>query len=292
MKIKVGDELTIKSKFSKRTITYFSGYERVAHLIGKKVKVVEVGDNGVQIDIDEGLHYWDLVMFEEFDVWLEDVLDKHVQWLKKEKGGECANFSGVNLSYVDLSFTDLRKADLHDANLYMADLYGADLYKANLSSVNFFMADLRYADFNNADLSYSNLSYSDLKYSNLNDANLSNADLYMSDLNCASLHGANLSNADLDCIELYKTLLYNTKMCDNDGHEIEVEKFMHITPIGSRKDETQIIITKDNKILIKCGCFFDYIDKFEEAVHEEHKGNKFEKQYMIVIELAKAMLEG
>lgn len=78
---------------------------------------------------------------------------------------------------------------------------------------------------------------------------------------------------------------------DREGNEVKIEKIMSIGPIGSRNDITMVYFTTDKKALVKCGCFYDYLDKFEKAVHRTHAGNQYEKQYMALIELAKTMME-
>ena len=83
---------------------------------------------------------------------LKIILDKHLKWLRNEKGGERAN-----LRECDLSWSNLR-----DANLCSADLRGSNLHSSNLCE-----CDLRDADLRNTNLSYTNLHY----------ANLCNADL-------------------------------------------------------------------------------------------------------------------
>lgn len=57
--------------------------------------------------------------------------------------------------------------------------------------------------------------------------------------------------------------------------------------IGSRNDTTQFWLLTDNTILVHCGCFCDTLDKFVERVKETHGNNKYAKQYMSAIELAK-----
>ena len=69
---------------------------------------------------------------------LQEILDKHKEWLNYEKGGECANLSGADLRGADLRYADLRGADLRYADLRYADLRGADLRCASLIG-----ADLR-----------------------------------------------------------------------------------------------------------------------------------------------------
>ena len=112
-------------------------------------------------------------------------------------------------------------------------------------------------------------------------ANLYGADLRGADLRDADLRDANLRGADL----------YGAEIKDREGNEVKIEKIMSIGPIGSRNDITMVYFTTDKKALVKCGCFYDYLDKFETAVHRTHAGNQYEKQYMALIELAKTMME-
>ena len=77
---------------------------------------------------------------------LNEILDKHGQWLRKEDEGERADLSYANLCSANLSYADLRYADLRSA-------------------------DLRYANLSYADLRYADLRYADLRYADLTDAN-------------------------------------------------------------------------------------------------------------------------
>ena len=77
---------------------------------------------------------------------LKEILEKHLKFIRSEKGGEQAdlwganlsraNFSGANLSGADLWGADLRGADLRDANLLGADLRDANLLGAHLRGAN------------------------------------------------------------------------------------------------------------------------------------------------------------
>ena len=125
-----------------------------------------------------------------------------------------------------------------------------------------------------------------LRGADLRGANLRGAELYGANLRCADLYGAELYGADLRCAELR-----GAEIKDREGNEVKIEKIMSIGPIGSRNDITMVYFTTDKKALVKCGCFYDYLDKFEKAVHRTHAGNQYEKQYMALIELAKTMME-
>lgn len=94
---------------------------------------------------------------------LEEVLTKHLKWLRKENGGERADLSGSDLRGADLSYSHLAcanmsGADLSGANLHMAQLAFADLSGANLTGADLSCADLRYVDLLHANLTGANLS--------------------------------------------------------------------------------------------------------------------------------------
>lgn len=59
--------------------------------------------------------------------------------------------------------------------------------------------------------------------------------------------------------------------------------------IGSEKRKTYFF-KGDNGYFVRAGCFFDTFDVFMERVHLEYAGTKFEKEYVLAIELAKAVL--
>ena len=98
---------------------------------------------------------------------IKSIIELHVKWLQREKGGVRADLSSADLSYADLSSANLRYADLSYADLSSADLRSANLRYADLSS----------ADLSSANLSYADLSYADLRYADLSSANLSSANL-------------------------------------------------------------------------------------------------------------------
>jgi hypothetical protein len=127
---------------------------------------------------------------------IKEVLEKHLDWLNDENGGEVANLNGA-----DLHGANLRGADLREAYLREANLYGANLGRANLNGAN-----LREADLRGAYLQWANFSGA-----NLNEANLNGANLYK-----ANLSGANLSGA----IGLLSSAEYMQQnfICDDNGY--------------------------------------------------------------------------
>ena len=75
---------------------------------------------------------------------LKDILDKHLKWLKGEKGGERADLSGAYLSGAYLSRADLSGAYLSGADLSGAYLSGADLSRAYLSRADLSGAKIKF----------------------------------------------------------------------------------------------------------------------------------------------------
>jgi len=77
---------------------------------------------------------------------LSEILLKHKKWLVGEKGGSCADLSGVDLSGADLSGANLSGANLYKADLSGVNLSGASLYKADLSGADLSGAEgIKYA---------------------------------------------------------------------------------------------------------------------------------------------------
>ena len=101
---------------------------------------------------------------------IENILKKHLMWLRNEDGGERANLYDANLYDANLINANLRHADLRGANLTGANLSDTDLRDANLWGANLSDADLRGAN---------------LRGANLSSADLSDANLYGANMFCA-----------------------------------------------------------------------------------------------------------
>ena len=270
MKIEAGMKLTVRKDLTKGYCGKTYVTDEMAAMSGETVEVSRVCESG-KIELKGIGFYWTASMFEEFTEWIKEVLNNHLKWLKNDPAGRRANLYGADLYGANLRGADLRGAVLYGANLRGANLRGAVLYGANLYDADLYGADLRGADLRGADL-----------YG----ADLRGADLYGADLRGADLRGADLRGADLRGADLR-----GAEIKDREGNEVKIEKIMSIGPIGSRNDITMVYFTTDKKALVKCGCFYDYLDKFEKAVHRTHAGNQYEKQYMALIELAKTMME-
>lgn len=64
-----------------------------------------------------------------------------------------------------------------------------------------------------------------------------------------------------------------------------------IGPIGSRNDYTTFCRSKDNDIIVKCGCFNGNILEFLEKVNETHGNNKYAAEYRAAAEIAKIHID-
>ena len=84
--------------------------------------------------------------------------------------------------------------------------------------------------------------------------------------------------------------VYGDAKIGPEGYINSIDSYITIGPIGSRDDYTTFYLDKDRNIWVKCGCFNDTIDKFKEEVIKVHKDNKYAKQYLAAIELAKIKL--
>jgi hypothetical protein len=93
---------------------------------------------------------------------LNEILQKHSDWLDGIEGGVKADLSGADLENADLRGTNLSGADLYNANLENADLRGTNLSGADLVDAYLIDADLENANLVDADLSGANLENANL----------------------------------------------------------------------------------------------------------------------------------
>lgn len=78
------------------------------------------------------------------------------------------------------------------------------------------------------------------------------------------------------------------KRCSfEEEHEANELPFVRINNIGSRMDGCYIYNFKKG-IYVRSGCFFGTEQEFIEAVEKKHAGTKYETQYKLALQLAKA----
>ena len=86
------------------------------------------------------------------------------------------------------------------------------------------------------------------------------------------------------------------QVCDSahvcgDARISSVFDYLYFRGFGREARPTTIFRTKDNTIMVKCGCFEGDLQQFEKQVHITHAGTKHEKEYMGVIASARAHFE-
>lgn len=78
---------------------------------------------------------------------------------------------------------------------------------------------------------------------------------------------------------------------DNHAKIKDKSQWFVVENVGSRNDNITFYET-DNVIYANVGCFSGTLDEFIKQVKITHKGNKFEKEYLQMAELAKVKLGG
>ena len=104
------------------------------------------------------------------------------------------------------------------------------------------------------------------------------------DLSDADLSGAYLSGADLRDAYLRGDYLREWGKLQSNSDVLIVGA------IGSRNGYTTIFHT-DKGVFVQCGCFKGTLDEFELKVKETHHGNNHERDYLALIQFAKAKFE-
>ena len=84
----------------------------------------------------------------------------------------------------------------------------------------------------------------------------------------------------------------DARVCGNawvcgDARVCDTRHYLNLGPIGSRNGYTTIYRDKNKKAIVVCGCFHGDLDSFERAVHKTHAGEKYEAEYMALIQLAR-----
>ena len=199
---------------------------------------------------------------------LQDILERHSQWLRGSRHGKCAdltcdNLRGANLSSANLSSTDLTDADLTDANLTDANLTDANLRRTKLRRAN-------------------------LTDANLRRANLSSANLRCADLTCADLTGANLTDANLRCVDLT-----DANLTDANLRYIRGSATAGLIVVQT---EYHSVIDLRNQVLA-FGCEQHSLADWPRVVvllcheHEPKRAAYFEAEILSIIKFAQAMVE-
>ena len=78
------------------------------------------------------------------------------------------------------------------------------------------------------------------------------------------------------------------EQCSHEG--LTNSEYFAFDRIGSEKRKTYFF-QADEGMHVRAGCFFGTLDKFIEQVKETHGGTKYEKEYLMAVELAKVHFE-
>ena len=81
--------------------------------------------------------------------------------------------------------------------------------------------------------------------------------------------------------------VYNHTLIYEDAKIKSNNDFCSFINFGSANNETTFFRTKGNGVLVYCGCFSGTLQEFVDRVKETHKGTKYEKEYLTVVELVK-----
>ena len=103
----------------------------------------------------------------------------------------------------------------------------------------------------------------------------------------AYLGGANLGDANLRGANLGGANLGGADLGGEWGELQSSSDVLIVGPIGSRNDYTTIYHT-DKGIFVRCGCFSGTLSEFSEKVKETHGESKHAKDYLALIDFAKA----
>ena len=88
-------------------------------------------------------------------------------------------------------------------------------------------------------------------------------------------------------VEVINSFVFGSTVIRGDAYITSTRDWASVVSFGSRDDSTTFFCCKDGKIRVACGCFFGTIKEFKKRVKEQHSDDKFEKEYLELIELMK-----
>ena len=78
----------------------------------------------------------------------------------------------------------------------------------------------------------------------------------------------------------------NAKVCDN-ARVCGNADYITIKGLGSRYRDTTIFKTRNEDVVVRCGCFYGTLTEFVNEVGITHGDSKYAKEYLALVELAK-----
>lgn len=87
-------------------------------------------------------------------------------------------------------------------------------------------------------------------------------------------------------------VLGNARVCGNaqiynDALICDSVDYICFQGFGSKSRNTTIFRTRNENIMVKCGCFTGNLKEFSEKIKETHGNTKYAKEYLACIEVAK-----
>ena len=82
----------------------------------------------------------------------------------------------------------------------------------------------------------------------------------------------------------------NACVCD-DALIFSNADYIYLKGFGSHNRSTTMFRTKGGNICVSCGCFSGTLQEFESKVKETHGNNKFAKEYLALVEVARIHFE-
>ena len=67
--------------------------------------------------------------------------------------------------------------------------------------------------------------------------------------------------------------------------------YIYLKGFGSHNSSTTMFRAKGGNICVSCGCFSGTLEEFESKVKETHGSNKFAREYLALVEVAKIHFE-
>ncbi|KAA3405068.1 hypothetical protein F1904_11635 [Akkermansia muciniphila] len=78
------------------------------------------------------------------------------------------------------------------------------------------------------------------------------------------------------------------EQCSHEG--LTNSRYVAVDRIG-REQRKAYFFAADEGLFVRAGCFFGTADEFRKKVKETHKGTRYEREYLLALELAEIMLK-
>ena len=184
---------------------------------------------------------------------VNEIIAKHLKWLRKENDGERADFSNTDLSYIDFSYRNLSRSIFYHANLYKTNFYKADLFRSNLCGADFSKANLSRSNLAGSIISYANFSYASLFKANISCVIFYKVIIYNTCLNGANFSCSSFQNINFNKANLFGANLSSTVILDSDLSEVNLS-FANLAKADLSHSELKNIKYDENTAFFTQSC--------------------------------------